>query len=122
MPDDCCTAAAKSRRQLTCSCTGLLPESVAQSLIIAVSWATRLRSIFKRNISGCETLKQTIDSPARYYISLEYSTGMNGGVCCVVAPAEIHSTRWYEFGFCSSKSLLHASETQVLIYPSSGSF
>ncbi|EYC45890.1 hypothetical protein Y032_0414g1040 [Ancylostoma ceylanicum] len=67
MPDDCCTAATKSHRQLIRSCTGLLPESIAQSLIIAVSWATRAGSAFKRNISGLETLKQTIDSAARYY-------------------------------------------------------
>ncbi|EYB83272.1 hypothetical protein Y032_0339g2969 [Ancylostoma ceylanicum] len=64
MPDDCCTAAAKRHGQLTCSCTGLLPESIAQSLIIALSWATRAVSIFKRNISGLETLKQTIGSVA----------------------------------------------------------
>ncbi|EYB90877.1 hypothetical protein Y032_0213g2308 [Ancylostoma ceylanicum] len=121
MPDDCCTAAVKSHRRLTCSCTGLLPENIAQSRIIAVSRTTRAGSIFKRNISGLETLKQAIDSPARYYISLECSTDMSGGGLLRCGSAEIHSTRWYESGFCSSMSLLHASETQVLIYPSSGS-
>ncbi|EYC38493.1 hypothetical protein Y032_0713g1744 [Ancylostoma ceylanicum] len=82
MPDDCCTAAAKSHRQLTVVAPG---SSLRAPRKASSQQSVGLPKRGQRNISGLETLKQMIDSPARYYISFGSNTDMSGGVCCVVA-------------------------------------